>query len=146
MSGELIGVVNAKSSGTGIEGLGFAIPSNDALETATDIIENGGNVTKVANVKVGISVITISTLADAQQYGVNAFGVYVDKVEEGFNDDVLESGDRIIAVDGQEIATGDDVVQIVRDSEAGDVLEFIVYRNGRVKTVDVTVYENPEAK
>ena len=146
MNGELIGVVNAKSSGTGIEGLGFAIPSNDALETATDIIENGGNVTKVANVKVGISVITISTLADAQQYGVNAFGVYVDKVEEGFNDDVLESGDRIIAVDGQEIATGDDVVQIVRDSEAGDVLEFIVYRIGRVKTVDVTVYENPEAK
>lgn len=145
MSGELIGVVNAKSSGTGIEGLGFAIPSNDALETATAIIENGGSVTTPANVKIGVSIVTISTYEEAREYGVNAYGVYVDVLEEGYNDDVLKSGDRIIAVDGQEIAKGDDVVQIVRSAEAGDKLEFIVYRNGRVKTVEVTVYENPEA-
>ena len=145
MSGELIGVVNAKSSGTGIEGLGFVIPSNDALETAAAIIEKGGNIADVADVKVGIRVVTINTAELAREYGVNAYGVYVDYLEEGYNDDVLKVLDRIIAVDGVEIATGDDVVTAVRAAKAGDELEFMVYRNGRIKNVKVTVYENPEA-
>ena len=141
MKGQLVGIVNAKSSGTGIEGLGFAIPANDALKTAEEIIENGGAVTK-ASVKIGITTYNVFTAADAQKYGFNALGVYIIEVEEGFNDDVLKSGDRIIAVDGQEISSGSDVVSIVQSSKAGDKLEFILYRKGKIVTVDVTCYSS----
>ncbi|MBR6806830.1 MAG: trypsin-like peptidase domain-containing protein [Clostridia bacterium] len=140
MKGELIGVVNAKSSGEGIEGLGFAIPSNDALRIAKEIVENGGPVVETPEVLVGIEIVTIQTAADAKEFGVNAYGVYVSGLEEGYNDNVLKIKDRIIAVDGKEIASGDDVVSIVREAKAGDKLEFIIYRDGRMKTVEVTVY------
>ena len=140
MKGELIGVVNAKSSGEGIEGLGFAIPSNDALKVSKEIIENGGPVVETPEVMVGIEIVTIQTATDAKEFGVNAYGVYVSRLTEGYNDDVLKVKDRIVEVDGKEIATGDDVVSIVREAKAGDELEFLVYRNGKRKTVIVTVY------
>ena len=41
MKGQLIGIVNAKSSGTGIEGLGFAIPVNEALNVSEQLLEYG---------------------------------------------------------------------------------------------------------
>ncbi len=142
MSGELVGVVNAKSSGTGIEGLGFAIPSNDAYNVATEIIEKGGDVTNTASVKIGITTLNIFTAADAKKYNVNAYGVYIYEVEEGFNDDVLKGGDRIVAVNDIEITAGKDVVDIVRASNAGDKLDFLIYRDGKIKNVEVTVFEN----
>ena len=142
MSGELVGVVNAKSSGTGIEGLGFAIPSNDAYSVASEIIEKGGDVTNTASVKIGITTVNIFTAADAQKYNVNAYGVYIYEVEEGFNDGVLKGGDRVIAVNDIEIAEGDDIVEIVRGSSAGDKLKFLLYRDGKLKNVEVTVFEN----
>lgn len=145
MSGELVGVVNAKSSGTGIEGLGFAIPSNDAYNTAKKIIETGGVITNTASVKIGITTVNIFTAADAQKYNVNVYGVYVYEVEEGFNDEVLKSGDRIIAVNGEEIGEGADVVSIVRAASAGDELEFAIYRGGKFMTVKVMVYDNTSA-
>lgn len=139
MKGELVGIVNAKSSGTGIEGLGFAIPSNDALKVATDLIESGGTSSN-ATVMIGIETTTINNAAAAQRYGFSALGVYVSKVKEGYNDDVLEEGDRIIAVNGEEIIDGKDIVSIVRSSEAGDVLEFALYRDGRLMTVEVKCF------
>ena len=142
MSGELVGVVNAKSSGTGIEGLGFAIPSNDAYSVASKIIETGGDVTDTASVKIGITTVNIFTVADAQKYNVNAYGVYIYEVEKGYNDDVLKGGDRVIAVNDIEIAEGADIVEIVRGSNAGDKLNFLVYRDGKLKNVEVTVFEN----
>ena len=141
MEGKLVGLVNAKSSGTGIEGLGFAIPANDALETAEKIIENGGSVSE-PTVIIGISTYNIQTVSDARAFGVNALGVYIYSVEKGYNDDVLEYKDRIIAVDGQEISSGSDVADIVKSHEVGDVIEFTIYRDGRLKTVDVTCYSS----
>ena len=141
MEGKLVGLVNAKSSGTGIEGLGFAIPANDALATAEKIIENGGSIT-YPTVIIGISTYNIQTVSDARKFGVNALGVYIYSVEKGYNDDVLEYKDRIIAVDGQEISSGSDVADIVKSHEVGDVIEFTIYRDGRLKTVDVTCYSS----
>lgn len=141
MDGKLVGIVNAKSSGTGIEGIGFAIPANDALETAENIIENGGNVNE-PTVIVGITTYNIETVSDARKFGVNALGVYIYSVEEGYNDDVLKRKDRIIAVDGIEISSGTDVSDIVKSHRVGDVLEFTIYRDGKLKTVDVTCFSS----
>lgn len=144
MDGKLIGIVNAKSSGTEIEGIGFAIPANDALETAEKIIENGGSI-KEPTVIVGITTYNIQTVSDARQFNVNALGVYIYSVEEGYNDDVLKYKDRIIAVEGTEITSGSDVSDIVKSHKAGDVLEFTIYRDGRMMNVDVKCFSSDES-
>lgn len=141
MDGKLIGIVNAKSSGTEIEGIGFAIPVNDALETAEKIIEKGGSI-KEPTVVVGITTYNIQTVSDARQFNVNALGVYIYSVEEGYNDDVLQYKDRIIAVDGTEISSGSDVADIVKTHKVGDVIEFTIYRDGKLMTVDVKCFSS----
>ncbi len=141
MSGELVGIVNAKSSGTGIEGLGFAIPSNDAYDRAKAIIEAGGNVSSANNVMIGVTFVDITDAYTAYSYGVDTLGVYVYKLEEGFNDKILRAGDRIIAVNGQEISETAQIASIVKNSEEGDILEFVLYRDGKVMTLDVKCYE-----
>ncbi len=144
MDGKLIGIVNAKSSGTEIEGIGFAIPVNDALETAEKIIENGGSI-KEPTVIVGITTYNIQTVSDARQFNVNALGVYIYSVEKGYNDDVLKYKDRIIAVDGTEITSGSDVSDIVKSHKAGDVIEFTIYRDGKLMNVDVKCFSSEES-
>ncbi len=141
MSGELIGIVNAKSSGTGIEGLGFAIPSNDAYAKAKEIIEAGGNVGSSRNVMIGVEFLDVLDAYTAYRYGVDSLGVYVYNPLEGYNDKVLRKGDRVIAVNGQEISESAEIASVVKAAEPGDLIEFTVFREGRVTTVDVKCYE-----
>ena len=143
MDGALIGIVNAKSQGSDIEGLGFAIPVNDAIETATEIIENEGKI-KTSKTIIGITTVTINNLSDARKHGVNAYGVYIYEVLEGYNDGVLEEGDRIIAVEESEIASGEDVSKIVKLHDPGDEIEMVIYREGKVLTLKVQCFENTE--
>jgi serine protease Do len=77
--GELIGIVSAKSSGTDIEGLGFAIPVNDVKEVVVQLIEKGYVAGRPA---LGVSVIDINSIQLAMQYGVSQYGVYIAEVLE----------------------------------------------------------------
>lgn len=139
MKGKLIGVVNAKSSGSGIEGLGFAIPSNDALEVSKQLIENGYVSGKVL---LGVSFIDVSDAYTAYRYFKSqATGVYVADLTEGYNDEVLKYGDRIVAVDGNEITESSQIKDVLRDHSVGDELKFTVYRNGKLTELDVHCYE-----
>ncbi len=145
MNGELIGIADAKSSGTGIEGLGFVIPSNDAQSAIDQILEQAkedSQSSEQADVKIGITTVNISSEELARYYGLDTLGVYIYSVEEGFNDDVLQSGDRIISINGQEISQGSEVVSIVRSSKEGSTLEFEVERKGQTVKVDVRVYSS----
>ena len=63
----MIGIVNAKSSSSDAEGLGFAIPINTAMEMAKQMIEKG----YVARPAMGVTVITINDAQTAMQYGVS---------------------------------------------------------------------------
>ena len=144
MKGELVGIVNAKSTGTEIEGLGFAIPVNDA-EHVIEELQTNGYVT--GRTYVGISLYDVQDAYTAFRYfGSQATGVYVMQLVEGYNDDVLQIGDRIIAVDGAEITSASDVEEAVSSHEVGDVLTFTVYRGGQMIEVEVTCYEyKPES-
>ena len=68
-------------------------------------------------------------------------GVYVRELVEGMNDDVLKEGDRIIAVNGEEISSSDDIKALVYASSVGDKLTFQLYRDNKLIEVEVTVYE-----
>ena len=139
MKGELIGVVNAKSSGSGIEGLGFAIPSNDAFEVAEQLMENGYVTGKVY---LGVSFYDVTDPYTAYRYFKSqATGVYVADLVEGYNDQVLKYGDRIVAVDGNEITEFSQIKDLLKDHAVGDTIEFTLYRSGKLTEVKVTCYE-----
>ena len=104
MNGELVGIVNAKSSSSDAEGLGFAIPINDAIKVAQELLENGY---VTGRPYLGITYLAVTDAQTASQLGVNAYGVYVVEVVKGGPAEKagLQAGDRIVSVDGTEIAS-----------------------------------------
>jgi len=137
MKGQLVGIVNAKSSGSGIEGLGFAIPINQAL-TVTEQLLTYGYVR--GKPMIGVSFEDVSGSNYFFYYSVKA-GVYVRSLTKGMNDDVLKEGDRIIAVNGEEISSSEDIKAIIYASNIGDKLTFQLYRDNKLMEVEVTCYE-----
>ena len=137
MKGQLVGIVNAKSSGTGIEGLGFAIPIDEALSVTEQLLEYGYVRGKPM---IGVTFTEVSNNNFLFYYNIKA-GVYVDSLTEGYNDKVLEVGDRIVAVNGTTISSSSEIKAIVTSSAVGDKLTFQVERNGKLTEVEVTCYE-----
>ncbi|MDE8692397.1 serine protease HtrA, partial [Faecalibacterium sp. DFI.5.82] len=93
MNGELIGLVKAKSSSSDAEGLGFAIPINDAIIVAQDLLENGY---VSGRPYMGITYLAVTDAQTAAQLNVTAYGVYVVDVVQGGPADKagLKTGDR----------------------------------------------------
>ena len=135
--GGLVGVVNAKSAGTGIEGLAFAIPSNTAQKVANDLI-NLGFVS--GRPQFGISIREISDVRAARAQGlpVTEPGVYVVSTQ-GANG--LLEGDLLVSIGGRAITRTADLGEILRRSSVGDTLPVTVRRAGSELTIDVTLTE-----
>lgn len=156
--GQLIGVVSAKSSDSDSEGLGFAIPSNTAMEIASQLIANGyyeapdegqngesGGVIPTTN--KAILGIMVQTVTDdmAAQYNLRA-GIYISEITaESTRQAGLQVGDRIISVDDVLVNEASDVTGYLAEKEPGDVVTLNVERNGRMATVQVTLIANPNA-
>ena len=140
MNGELVGVVNAKSSDSDAEGLGFAIPINDAMNVAQDLLENGY---VTGRPYMGITYLAVTDAQTAQQLGVNAYGIYVADVVKGGPADKagLKVGDRIVSIDGTEVAQKTDLGTIIQQHSAGDTLSITVARGGQMQTVSLTLGE-----
>ena len=133
--GELIGIVDAKSSGVGIEGLAFAIPINSVSDIINDLVENGKVTTRPI---VGITIQDV-TEANAQSYGLEAAGVYIAQVTgENAKAAGFQQGDRIISFDGDEITDSQTFINKVRHHKVGDTVSIVVSRQGQqieIKTV-----------
>ena len=140
MSGELVGIVNAKSSSSDAEGLGFAIPINDAIKVAQELLENGY---VTGRPYLGITYLGVEDAQTAAQLGVNAYGVYVVEVVKGGPAERagLQSGDRIVSIDGTEIASKDDLGTLMQKHAAGDSLAITIARGGQMQTINVTLGE-----
>ena len=140
MNGELVGIVNAKSSSSDAEGLGFAIPINDAIKVAQELLENGY---VTGRPYLGITYLAVTDAQTASQLGVSAYGVYVVEVVKGGPAEKagLQAGDRIVSVDGTEIASKDDLGTLMQKHAAGDTLSITIARDGQMQTVNVTLGE-----
>lgn len=121
--GELIGIVVAKSSGSEIEGLGFAIPINNALDAITDLIDYGY---VTGRVDAGLSLVDVSNQQTAMMYGLNETGVYIQSVTQGSAaaDAGLKSGQRITKVDGTEVSSSADVKSLIQKHSVGETVEI----------------------
>ncbi|MDD3221985.1 MAG: PDZ domain-containing protein [Clostridia bacterium] len=127
--GEVIGVNTVKYSDTSVEGMGFAIPINDALETAQGIID-GTIVTKTDEntAYLGISGGTLDE-ESARSYGYPA-GVYVSMVSRNSAAERagLQQGDVITGFDGEDISTMEQLQELLADHVPGDEIVLTVQR------------------
>lgn len=129
--GEVIGIVSAKYSKIGVEGLGFAIPIDDAMKILEDLRQYG--------YVRGRPLLGV-TVANADIYvSPDIFGAYVDSVEEGSCAEAagIRKGDVIVGFGGVVIRSRDELILVKDRYEAGDTVAVTVLRAG--KTVELTV-------
>ena len=141
--GEIVGVVSAKISVDDVEGIGFAIPINTALNVANDFIEYG----YVKNrPMLGISVEVVPELY-AQFYGSQP-GLKVVSVQDGSAADLagIMPGDRIISFNGTEISTSAELDYEKDKYNIGDTVKITVLRENQEITLDLTLMENTSAQ
>lgn len=138
---ELIGLVVAKSSGSNVEGLGFAIPVN-VVKNVVDSIINVGYVQ--GRPVLGVSIVNINSAQLAYQYGVSQFGIYVAQLTDGTKAEAsgLKVGDCIVAVDDTQISETADLTKILQSHQVGDKVKVIVSRGGKMITLEVELSES----
>ena len=142
--GQVIGINSSKmsssygSSEASIEGIGFAIPSNEVSAIVDDIMEYGYVTGKP---QLGITCQDVTETV-SQMYNMPV-GVYVTSVTEGSAADKagLQSGDVIIAVDGVTVATSEELNAQKNLHSAGEQIELTFVRNGQDMNVTVTLDE-----
>lgn len=137
--GEVVGVVTAKYSSTGVEGLGFAIPINDAASIANDLITKGYVTGKAF---MGISLRNDYNSMYASYYGWPV-GAMVAEVNAGSCAEKagIQAGDIITMLGDKEIESYSDLKSAVRRFSAGDTAEITLYRAGESMTLSITFDE-----
>lgn len=139
MRGEVIGITSAKLSAIGIEGMGYAISIHTAVPIIEELVLKG----YIVRPFLGIS------FSDVNQYLVSEYDLAVD--EGAFIIEVIsdtpadEAGvkaeDVIVGLNGQKIATGQDLVQALYACQVGQEVEITLWRGQVEKTIYATLIE-----
>ena len=142
--GTLIGIVNAKSSGSGIEGLGFAIPSTLAREVIGSLMDYG--------FVVGRPYLGVST----QDVSLSGYGFFTStytypcivSVEDGSaaQQAGLKKDDVIMAVNGETVSSSDGLYIAVSKFKVGDTVTLTILRSNSQIDVSVTLGQRSTAK
>lgn len=136
--GELIGINTIKMAATGVEGLGFAIPSNQVKQIVDDVIQHGYVRGRLV---IGVSGTNITEkLATYYELPV---GFYVNEVIEGYGAYLagIQPGDVIIKCDGVVTENIDQINEQRDKHKVGDTMTITVVRNGENKNIDVKLME-----
>lgn len=137
--GKVIGINTLKLSGTGIEGMGFAIPINSTTDITSQLIQYS----KVKRPYIGISGIDLNEKT-AKTYNL-VVGVYVKAIEDfsAAEKAGLKAGDVIIEVENKKIQTMDELNEIKNSHQIGDEIKIKINRNGQEKDLTITLGEQP---
>lgn len=136
--GEVIGINSAKISASGVEGLGFAIPIDDAKPVIEQLITFGY---VRGRPLIGITGREISSIY-ADYYGVPK-GIYVTDVSSGSGAAKagIKAGDILVGLDGKTIETMEDLDEVKEKHKPGDTVKAIVVRNGNRLILNLTFGE-----
>lgn len=137
LEGELVGVVNAKSSGESIEGLAFAIPANTVREISQELIQHSY---VTGRPQLGISAARLTRAGGSSFF--DKPGVYVISSNAGSG---LKAGDRIVEIDGTSIVDTADISAALNRHSVGDTVRVTVSRGGREIPVSVRLTEQKPA-
>lgn len=146
IQGQVIGITSSKitfvdaSSNVSVEGMGFAIPSNDAIAIINQLEESG----KVIRPALGVQMIDLAQLSSSQLQTAGledsdlTSGVLIISTQTGLPaDGKLERYDVITAIDGETIETTSDLQSALYKHSIGDSIEVTYYRDGQEKTVTI---------
>ena len=142
IQGQVIGITSSKiatNGGTSVEGLGFAIPSNDAINIINQLEKNG----KVTRPALGIQMINLSNLSstDLQRLNVPSSvtsGVVVRSVITGMPaNGHLQQYDVITKVDDKAISSTTELQSALYSHSIGDSMTITYYRNGKEETTTI---------
>ena len=135
--GNLIGIVNAKESSTGIEGLGFAIPITPAQDIITELMQNG-SVTSRPALNVSLYDYTSNNQGQYSKYEDGCYIVQI--VKNGAADKAgLKQNDRILSFDGEQIQSTSDGKNVLKKHKIGDTVKMVVERDSKKVTVEITL-------
>lgn len=137
--GKVIGINTLKLSGTGIEGMGFAIPINSTTDITSQLIQYS----KVKRPYIGISGLDLNEQT-AKAYNL-VLGVYVKTVEDfsAAEKAGIKPGDVIIEAEGKKITKMDELNEIKNTHKIGEELKIKVNRDGSEKDLTIVLGEQP---
>lgn len=141
--GQVVGITSAKVATAYGEGLGFAIPIDEALPIISDLIEHG--YVKGRPI-VGITGETISEIY-AQYYDIPRGFIVREVVKNGPADKAgVQVGDIVIGIEGTLIENMDEFNEIKKNYKAGDTITISVYRNEKIVDLEITLAEDTSSK
>lgn len=138
INGNLVGINSMKIANEQVEGIGFAIPSNEVKVTIKELVEKG----KIDRPSIGIGLLNVSEIPDEYKDQLKTSrkdGAYVAKVD---GDNGLKEGDIITAIDDKNVKEDTDIRSyLYENKKPGDSVKLTVERKGKQQTVDVTLKE-----
>ena len=145
VGGNVIGVISLKIVENTVEGMGFAIPIEDALKYA-NIIETGGEITRPY---IGISMVDLSDEYYLWQNRISipedvSAGIAVITVESGSPADKagLKKGDIIVKINDDDTGSLAEFRYELYKHEPNEKVTLTFYRNGKLQTATVTLGKN----
>ncbi|MBY5009659.1 S1C family serine protease [Streptococcus suis] len=147
IQGQVIGINSSKitsssvsSSGVAVEGMGFAIPSNDAVQIINQLETNG----KVTRPALGVQMVNLTDLSTSQLEKAGlantdlTSGVLIVSTQSGLPaDGKFEPYDVIVEIDGETIENKSDLQSELYKHQIGDTITVTYYRNNKKMTVDI---------
>ncbi|MBO5383020.1 MAG: trypsin-like peptidase domain-containing protein, partial [Ruminococcus sp.] len=141
--GQVIGINSAKMSSSygsaSVEGLGFAIPINEAKVIIDELINNGYVTGKP---QIGIATVDVDEVT-ASYYNL-PMGVFVSSVEPGSAAEIagIQARDVIIDIEGEAVTTAAELNRIKNKYKAGDTIQLTVNRGGQDIKIQLVLGED----
>jgi serine protease Do len=133
--GEVIGINTAKVNDTSVEGLGFAIPSEEALKIIEELKISG----KIIRPYIGIYGIDLDETTAKRNKLVEGIYVYQVFSDSPASQAGIQKGDIIVEFDGQEVTTKQELNDLKNSKQIGDKVKIKVYRSGEYKEGEITL-------
>ncbi len=139
-SGELIGIIRAKTGNETNTGIGYAIPTDFASTIITDLVECGY---VRGRVSLGATAVDITSMITAYRNGLTELGTYISEVTSGSDAETagLKVRDLIVRINGTDITSAEQVTEIISKLSIGDKAVFEIRRDGTDMLVTVTLTE-----
>ena len=143
-AGQVIGINSMKISKSSVEGMGFAIPSNEVVSIIKQLEENG----KITRPALGISMVNLSSVNTRVVQQLNlpsgvTGGVVIAEVDSKGSAKAagLQPYDVIVEMDGQKIQGIQNLRKVLYSHKVGDKMEVTYYRNGQKQTTTISLTE-----
>ncbi len=139
--GEIVGITNIKVAQLGVEGMGYAISTKEALPVIADLVKIGYAIRPW----IGVSLYTVDQLVVLRyKLAVNQ-GALVTQIASGSPADKagIMAGDVITAIGGKDISNVDDLYSILRGYQIGQEISITFYRGSVQSTVSIILATSP---